>query len=147
MDVMFPEQRHKAMSHNRGRTQPERTLASSLWRKGLRYLTDPGYKKRYGTSLPGHPDLIFPKLRVVMFVDGCFWHGCPKCKGLPHQSGEFWVKKIEGNIKRDKRITEELSNLGWKVIRIPEHLVRKASDLQSTSKSLVLELNNVRLGK
>ncbi len=63
------------MSHNRGRTGPERALASELWRRGLRYLTYEGYKSISGKRLVGKPDLVFSRERIVVFVDGCFWHG------------------------------------------------------------------------
>lgn len=69
---LTPEQRHRAMAHARGRTRLERALAVELWRRGLRYLTTDGHKARYRVRLAGQPDLIFPRKRVVVFVDGCF---------------------------------------------------------------------------
>ncbi len=132
MDVMTPEQRKRAMAHNRGRTRPERALASALWRLGFRFLTATGYKLRYGVALPGHPDMIFPRRRVALFVDGCFWHGCPECSGVPYQSGEFWAKKIIGNRERDLKVTRDLEALGWTVLRIPEHCLRTKSRFQDT---------------
>jgi DNA mismatch endonuclease (patch repair protein) len=101
MDVMTPEQRYRAMAHNRGRTRPERALASALWKKGLRYLTDERYQARYGHRLSGHPDLVFVGCRVVVFVDGCFWHGCSVCSNPPDQISYFWRRKIETNRERN----------------------------------------------
>jgi DNA mismatch endonuclease (patch repair protein) len=122
---MGPEQRQKAMRSNRGRTRPERALAAALWRMGFRYLTADGYRRRYGKRLLGQPDLIFTRRKAVVFVDGCFWHGCRKCRRMAEDyPNEFWQRKISGNVERDRRITRGLRREGWKVIRVPEHAVR-----------------------
>lgn len=137
MDVMTPEQRHRAMAHNRGRTQLEKKLASALWRKGLRYLTDTGYKARHGHWLLGHPDLVFARQRTIIFVDGCFWHGCRICDtGLEHSS-KFWQNKISTNRERDARITKQLEKDGWNVVRIFEHEIKAKVGLQNTVERLV----------
>ena len=137
LDAMNPEQRHKAMSHNRGRTGPERKLASGLWRCGLRYLTEDGYRVVSGKRLIGKPDLIFPRKRVVIFVDGCFWHGCLNCNKSPEQSGQFWTEKIATNRKRDRRVTAALENDGWTVLRVPEHDISTKVALTQTVNHLV----------
>ena len=126
------ELRHRIMSRNHGRTGPERALAAALWRKGLRYYTTGGYSKVTGTKLPGSPDLIFPGKRLVLFMDGCFWHGCPQCKGIPRQSGKFWGHKILENQLRDARVDSELNKMGWKVLRVWEHDVKSDSLLDQT---------------
>ena len=131
-DVMTPSQRKKAMAHNRGRTGPERALASALWRRGLRYLTDGGYRKLVGHSLPGHPDLIFSRRRVIVFVDGCFWHGCGECAKVPDDMSDWWKHKIRTNQERDVRVSRELAQRGWRVVRIPEHSVRRRDRLADT---------------
>ena len=137
MDVMTPQQRHRAMAHNRGRTQPERALATELWRRGLRYLTQEGYKSLTGTRLQGSPDLIFSRRKLVIFVDGCFWHGCPKCRKHSGLRGDFWVDKITATKERDRRVTTTLESEGWTVLRIPEHDVRTKSALAQTIDILV----------
>lgn len=137
MDVMKPAQRYKAMAHNRGRTQPERALASGLWRRGIRYFTHEGYTSVKGERLVGNPDIVFPRKKIVVFVDGCFWHGCTKCQKHSGLSGEFWVGKIDANQKRDKRVTAELENSGWTVLRIPEHDVRTRAALAQTIDRLI----------
>jgi DNA mismatch endonuclease, patch repair protein len=139
MDVMKPEQRHKAMASNRGRTGPERALATALWRRGFRYLTSEGYRKRYGHKLVGQPDLIFPRKKVLIFVDGCFWHGCPECGRVPQDMSADWLGKIAGNRERDRRVTATHEQSGWKVIRLPEHAVRTKKALEETAG----ELSNV----
>lgn len=121
------------MANARGRTRLERTFAKALWGRGLRYLTDAGYKARYGRSLPGHPDLIFPRKRVVIFVDGCFWHGCLQCGGIPQHSGELWRRKIENNVERDSRVVTELRAGGWAVIRVPGHDLKTKALMEQTA--------------
>jgi DNA mismatch endonuclease (patch repair protein) len=136
MDVMPPEQRYKAMAHNRGRTLPERALASALWHKGVRYLTAEGYKRKYGKRLLGQPDLVLVRKRLIVFVDGCFWHGCSECDTGITTSSEFWRTKIRTNQDRDKRITANLWAEGWTVVRIPEHAIRTRKTLQETAHTL-----------
>lgn len=141
-DTMTPEQRHLAMAHNRGRTRPELALAAALWHHGLRYLTNDGYKNRYQRKLPGQPDIIFPRERTVVFVDGCFWHGCPQCDKDPGKSGDFWRDKIKANIERDRKMTACLEEAKWAVIRIPEHEIKTKAALAHTAerlKSVIIE--------
>ena len=136
-DVMSPQQRHTAMSHNRGRTKPERILASELWGRGIRFFTHDGYQSVKGQRLPGNPDLVFPRKRLIIFVDGCFWHGCPKCVKHSGLRDEFWIQKISTNRSRDQRIKTQLENMGWTVLRIPEHDIRPKPVLAQTIDRLV----------
>jgi len=71
----------------------------------------------------GKPDFIFPKQKVALFVDGCFWHGCPKPKhsNMPRNNQEFWAKKLQGNKDRDRFVSRELRKMGWSVVRVWEH--------------------------
>ncbi len=75
--------------------------------------------------LPGKPDFAFPNKKVAVFVDGCFWHGCPKCYTRPKTNRKFWDRKREDNMARDKRVTCQLRRQGWKVIRIWQHSLQK----------------------
>ena len=134
---MTSTQRYRAMAHNRGRTGPERALASGLWRRGIRYFTHEGYKSATGERLPGDPDIVFPRKRIVIFVDGCFWHGCPDCRKHSGLTGQFWVNKISTTRERDLRVTRELTDSGWTVFRIPEHGVRTKAALAETIDRLV----------
>lgn len=85
-----------------------------MWRGGLRY--------RLGQTVLGtRPDLVFPKKRVVVFVDGCFWHGCPQHYTRPRSSSEFWDRKLQENVERDARQTSLLESAGWRVVRVWEH--------------------------
>lgn len=69
----------------------------------------------------GKPDFVFPKLKLAVFVDGCFWHGCPKHATWPKHNAGFWRKKIAANRSRDRRVNRTLRDRGWRVVRIWEH--------------------------
>ncbi len=136
MDTLTTEQRKRVMRSNRGRTAPELALASALWRLGFRYLTGDGYRKRVLRGLPGNPDLVFPRRRVVLFMDGCFWHGCPVCRRTTKQNASFWRKKVKKNRERDRRVSAELAAEGWSVVRVPEHALRTKESFERTVKEV-----------
>lgn len=99
-------------------TQPELALRSALHRAGLRYRVD--YRVGEGRSAP-RPDIAFPRLRIAVFVDGCFWHQCPEHGVMPKSNRAFWEPKLQANVERDARQTQHLEDAGWIVIRIWEH--------------------------
>jgi DNA mismatch endonuclease (patch repair protein) len=106
------------MRGNRKRdTRPELLLRRAVHRFGLRY--------RVATRpLPNRPwtaDLVFRSARVAVFVDGCFWHGCPEHYGEPRTNTGYWAPKIARNRERDEVVTRELCEAGWTVVRIWEH--------------------------
>jgi DNA mismatch endonuclease (patch repair protein) len=72
-------------------------------------------------NLPGRPDFAWRTERIAVFVDGCFWHGCPKCKKSPRENSGYWQKKISGNVRRDRRVARQLRANGWRVFRVWEH--------------------------
>lgn len=78
-----------------------------------------GWRRTY--PLIGKPDFVFPCLRIAVFIDGCFWHGCPNHCRIPSSNVDYWHNKIEKNKKRDKKITKTLKMKGWQVIRVWEH--------------------------
>lgn len=92
-------------------------LRRSLHRLGLRYFVD--------RPVPGvarvRPDLVFPRLMIAVFVDGCFWHRCPEHGTTPHNNAEWWRSKLSANVERDQRITQTLEERGWQVLRFWEH--------------------------
>jgi len=103
------------MSGIRGRdTKPELLLRKGLHAMGFRY-------KLHDKSLPGKPDLVFPRYRAVIFVNGCFWHGhdCHLFK-WPKSRKDFWREKIKSNIDRDRLVTSQLKEQGWRVLRVWE---------------------------
>lgn len=122
VDVLTPEQRRLNMSRNRGRnTKPEVALRTALHKRGLRY-------RLHRRDLPGNPDLVFPSARVIVFVDGCFWHGCPLHGAKPATNVEFWEKKLAGNARRDREVDIALTAAGWHVVRIWEHEIRSEAE-------------------
>lgn len=119
MDVLTPEQRRLNMSRIRGRnTKPELQLRRGLHKIGFRF-------QLHVPTLPGKPDLVFPKYRAVLFVQGCFWHGhnCPMFK-LPTTRASFWRDKISANRARDQRSIGELKLAGWRVLMVWECALR-----------------------
>jgi DNA mismatch endonuclease (patch repair protein) len=105
------------MSRNRGRdTKPEVSLRKACFALGLRY--------RLQANLPGRPDFVFPKYRLAVFVDGCFWHGCPLHYQAPRTRAAFWSAKRKANATRDGAVAEALQDQGWQVLRVWEHEVR-----------------------
>lgn len=78
-------------------------------------------------GMPGRPDFVFPKAKLAVFVDGCFWHGCKKCSRqlTPVTNVVFWKSKIENNKRRDARVVRHLQRLGWGTVRIWEHDLKK----------------------
>lgn len=101
-------------------TTPELRLRAILWAAGLRYRLRP--------RLPGTPDIAFLGPRVAVFVDGCFWHGCPEHYRAPATNPGYWAEKLRRNRNRDVDVDEKLSRLGWRVLRIWEHDVSDASE-------------------
>lgn len=123
MDHVSKEVRSKIMAavRSRGNTTTELPLGKLLWAFGLR-----GYRKHWKAL--GKPDFAWPGRKIAVFVDGCFWHGCAKCKYLPRTNVPFWKNKIETNRARDKRVRQVLRIQGWTVLRFWEHEVRRTPD-------------------
>ena len=110
MDTMTPQQRHNNMSHIKSTSKPEVLLRSRLFALGLRF-------RKNNRKLPGSPDIVFPKFKAVVFVNGCFWHGhryCSKFK-VPSTHVAFWRDKFRRNRKRDRANISSLLDSGWRV--------------------------------
>lgn len=119
VDVHTKKQRSYNMSKIKCRdTKPEVLLRKLLYADGAR-----GYRVNY--RLKGKPDVVFPKQKIAVFVDGCFWHKCPRCFQRPATNKTFWLDKINSNVKRDREINSTLNKSGWKVMRFWEHDIRK----------------------
>lgn len=121
MDVLTPEQRKRNMQAIKGKdTNIEILLRKKLWEKGYRY------RKNY-KNLRGKPDIVFTKYKIAIFCDSTFWHGYnweDKKKRLG-TNREFWIRKIETNMERDKKVNEELISKGWIVLRFWETEIKK----------------------
>ena len=130
MDHVSKAVRSRIMAsvRSRGNATTELAFGRLLWNAGLR-----GYRKHWPVS--GKPDFAWPTRKIAIFIDGCFWHGCQKCKHLPRTNTEFWKNKIELNRKRDHRIAAKLRRQGWIVIRIRECDVRAARSLNRVRKA------------
>jgi DNA mismatch endonuclease, patch repair protein len=91
-----------------------------------------GWRRRH--ALAGKPDFVFPREKLVVFVDGCFWHGCPAHATWPKQNADFWRTKILGNRRRDRAVNRLLKQAGWRVIRIWEHALTKKHEARTVSR-------------
>jgi DNA mismatch endonuclease (patch repair protein) len=106
------------MQGNRGRdTKPELALRRELHRRGLRYFVN----RRPVPSLPRTADILFPRTKIAVFVDGCFWHGCPTHHTVAQANAGFWAAKVDRTRQRDRETTGSLQLAGWVVIRVWEH--------------------------
>ena len=106
------------MSRVRNRhTAPELAIRRVLHRRGLRYRTDMPVLDIGRTR----PDIVFTRVQVAVFVDGCFWHRCPDHASFPKANADWWREKLDTNVRRDRAIDEALAEAGWLVIRIWEH--------------------------
>lgn len=115
-DIWSKQKRSEVMSliRSRGNKATELRLIEIFREYGIS-----GWRRNQ--PLLGKPDFAFRCERVVVFVDGCFWHGCPKCYKRPSSNREFWDTKIANNRKRDRKVGRELRREGWTVIRIWQH--------------------------
>ena len=121
---MTPEQRSRCMSAVKGKdTKPEMMVRKYLFSKGLRF-------RLHVRSLPGNPDIVLPKYKTVVFINGCFWHGHEGCKysHLPKSNVEFWENKITANKSRDTANEIKLKQMGWSVIRVWECEIKRVQD-------------------
>lgn len=137
-DVHTPEQRSYNMSRiHSENTKPEELVRKFLFSQGFRY-------RKNDARLPGKPDIVLPKYKTVVFVNGCFWHGHEGCRYFvwPKNNAEFWKEKITGNIQRDKRNHRLLEEQGWRVIEIWECELKKKS-AQDRLEHLAQELRNI----
>lgn len=119
---------------SQGVKSTERKLRAAMVSKRLK-----GWRM-YANELPGKPDFVFFKERLAIFVDGCFWHGCPKCYRRPQSNQEYWDGKVIYNIQRDRRNRARLRRAGWRVIRIWEHDV--ARDLKRVCAKVLAALEH-----
>lgn len=128
------------MSQIKGKnTKPEMLVRKFLFANDFRY-------RLHVKNLPGNPDIVLPKYKTVIFVNGCFWHGHKGCRYfvLPKTRTEWWLQKIKGTMRRDKDAEIKLNVLGWKVIVIWECELKKANITVRLS-DLISSLNNTSL--
>lgn len=133
-DNLSEAQRRKCMRRVKSKnTKPEMRLRKALWARGHRY--------RLKAAVVGKPDILFPGRRVAIFVDGCFWHGCPAHKNIPTTNHDFWLAKIAKNQERDAVVTDTLMAAGWTVLRFWEH------DLKADFEAVVTQIEQALLAE
>ena len=138
-DTMTPEQRSRCMSAVKGKdTKPEMIVRKYLFSKGLRF-------RLHVRSLPGNPDIVLPKYKTVIFINGCFWHGHDGCKyyRLPKSNVEFWENKITANKSRDAANEIKLKQMGWRVIRVWECEIKRVQDRNQSLEKLYNRIKGI----
>lgn len=135
-DVLTKEQRHLNMSHIHGKdTKPEEIIRKYLFSRGYRY-------RKNDSRYPGKPDVVLPKYHTAIFAHGCFWHRHPGCRyaTTPATSSEFWQKKFDQNVARDKKVQEQLKADGWNVIVVWECELSRKADCEERLQRLEREI-------
>jgi DNA mismatch endonuclease (patch repair protein) len=122
--VPYPEPKDEAATkigkaNRRTGTKPEMQLRSALHHRGHRFRKD--HLLRVG-GVRVRPDVVFTRWRVAVFVDGCFWHSCPEHQHVPKRNLDYWLPKLAANVERDRRVNAALTDEGWFVLRIWEHV-------------------------
>jgi DNA mismatch endonuclease, patch repair protein len=135
-DWLTREQRSRNMAsiRSKGNRTTERVFLSILRQAGIS-----GWRRHL--NLPGKPDFVFRSQRLAIFLDGCFWHGCPRCYRLPQDNRSYWKKKIIGNRRRSR----ELRSLGWRVLRFWEHTLKSPRGRLQAFAKVTLALRERRI--
>ena len=129
-DIFSKRKRSQVMAaiRSKGNKDTELKLASILRAHGIK-----GWRRH--RPVPGKPDFIFPRQRLAVFVDGCFWHGCSKHGRKPHSNQHYWLAKMRRNKSRDRKVNHLLRNRGWNVLRLWEHELVPATNAAERIKS------------
>lgn len=130
MDRISSTQRSAIMASVKGKnTSPEMAVRRAAHSLGFRF-------RLHCVNLPGRPDLVFPRLKKVVFVNGCFWHAhqCARGKRIPATNREYWVAKRRRNCLRDRRVLKGLNSLGWQVLTVWECEIASVEALQKVLK-------------
>jgi len=137
--------RKTMQSNKRSGSAPELAVRKALWAIGLR-----GYRLNV-KALPGKPDIVYPRAKVAVFVQGCFWHHCPKCRcgKWPIRNARYWKAKIGRNAERDRQVTAELSERGYEVVALWECDVKRCVEkaVEPVAEAVALRVNRpARIG-
>ena len=133
-DIVTPEVRSRIMSRIRGQdTVPEKIVRSLLFRSGFRF-------RLHRRDLPGRPDIVLPKYRAVIFINGCFWHAHARCAyaTFPGSNRKFWQTKLADNKERDRRNIMKLHQAGWRVLVVWECTIRGKQNLFELENQLAI---------
>lgn len=134
-DNMSIEQRKKTMRAIRSQSNLENIFTKHLWRKGVRF-------RKNVRKLKGNPDIAIRKYKIVIFIDSCFWHGCPLHFKRPKSNMDYWDKKIARNQERDEEITDYYIQRGWHIKRIWEHEIK--SNIEKVVDETLEYINSVK---
>ncbi|USP95357.1 very short patch repair endonuclease [Bacillus vallismortis] len=119
MDNVSKEKRSNTMKAVKSKnTKIEKVVSKEIWGRGIRF-------RKNVKDLKGKPDIAIKKYKIVIFIDSCFWHGCPLHGRIPKSNVKFWNNKIKRNIERDKSINQYYTRKGWNILRIWEHDLNK----------------------
>lgn len=129
MDNVSPDKRSRIMASVKAKGNKSTELALLAFLRRERIV---GWRRNH--TLLGNPDLVFPKVKLAVFVDGCLWHGCSRHCRIPRANRDYWTKKIVSNKERDARINRRLRSNGWNVMRIWEHEIKTRSILWNLQK-------------
>jgi DNA mismatch endonuclease (patch repair protein) len=141
-DVFTKTQRSMVMARIRGRDNVSTEIRTA---RLLRAGRVSGWRRH--STIFGKPDFVFQRARVALFVDGCFWHGCPRCNRLPKSSAAsaaFWRAKIQGNVRRDRQVSSRLQKDGWKVVRVRECQLKMPAGFLNRLKASILRRSPAR---
>ncbi|MFD6062546.1 very short patch repair endonuclease [Rhodococcus wratislaviensis] len=117
MPATDPATSARMRAQRRRDTAPELALRRELHRRGVRYYVDRAPMK----GVRRRADLVFPRRKVAVYVDGCFWHSCPQHATFPKNNAQWWAEKLAGNVTRDRDTDTRLADAGWTVVRVWEH--------------------------
>jgi DNA mismatch endonuclease (patch repair protein) len=143
MDILSEEKRSWNMSRIKGKdTRPEKTVRSILHKNGFRFRLN-------RKDLPGKPDIVLPKYKSVIMVHGCFWHQHKNCKyaTVPKSNTAFWISKLDGNVKRDKKNISALKRLGYRVIIMWECQILDKNKTRIKTKSVDKIIKIIKNGR
>ncbi len=152
-DVFSKKKRSEIMAgiRSRGNRSTELEFAKLLrqnrisgWRRHLQVALPRSDPQSQSQSTKVRPDFVFKARRMVVFIDGCFWHGCPAHATKPESNSEFWHAKLNGNIKRDRFVTRELRKRNWAVLRIWEHELRQGNRTMTRLKRQLERAQNIK---
>lgn len=119
VDTFLPVKRSSIMRAVKAKnTKLENVFRSALWKRGLRF-------RKHVKDLPGKPDIVFSRYRVAVFIDSCFWHGCPLHVRMPKSNIDYWERKIYRNKQRDEELNQKYKEIKWEVVRIWEHEIKE----------------------
>lgn len=131
VDIFTKKKRSEVMSRVKNKdSKIEIAFRKALWKEGFRY-------RKNATNHFGKPDIVLPKYKTVIFIDSCFWHGCPKHGSVPQTRKKFWQTKIEKNKKRDKKVIRHYKKEGWGIIRVWEHKIKKIDSVVERIKTKI----------